>query len=85
MDFQLIARAGLTQREFATTAGVSRSTVNLWVSGKMNPHRYISGNVSQVLDALAAGLITGELPLTQRDSSARIDALQALVQQQEVA
>lgn len=85
MDFELIARAGLTQREFAEVAGVSRSTVNLWVSGKMNPHRYISGHIDSVLSAIEARLHSGELPFTQRDSRARISALQAIVQQQAAA
>ena len=85
MDFNLIAKAGLTQREFAELADVSRATTNLWVRGKMNPHRFIESHVSALLTNIQKGMEAGALPLTQRDHAARIAALQALIQPKESA
>jgi transcriptional regulator with XRE-family HTH domain len=63
MDFSIIERAGLTQKEFADLGEVSRVTVNLWTSGKMNPHRYIKGGISELLGILNVAVDKGALPL----------------------
>ena len=63
-DFSLIDKAGLTQKEFAELCSVSRVTVNLWVSSKMSPHRYIRERVAEALDTVAQALGSGRLPLS---------------------
>lgn len=62
-DFTIVARAGLTQKEFAVLSGVSRVTANLWVMGKMSPHRYIKARTSRVIDTLELTIASGTLPL----------------------
>jgi transcriptional regulator with XRE-family HTH domain len=64
MDFSMIGRSGLTQREFGELCGVSRVTVNLWIAGKMGPHRYIKDTVEHALDTVSAALDTGKLPFS---------------------
>lgn len=63
MDFTLIHRADVRQHEFAELCGVSRVTVNLWVQGKMMPHRFIRTNIEAALDSVAAALQSAQLPL----------------------
>ena len=63
MDFTVIQRGGLTQSEFATLAGVSRVTTNMWVTGKMAPHRFIKDRVATVLEALETAIKNDKLPL----------------------
>lgn len=64
MDFTLIDKAGITQAEFAEMIGITRTTVNMWVKGKMRPNRYIRGFVGAVLASMEAAVQAGELPLT---------------------
>ena len=64
MDFTLISRADLRQHEFADLCGVTRVTVNLWVQGKMAPHRFIRADVGAALGGIADALKAGQLPLT---------------------
>lgn len=63
MNFNLIATAGLLQHEFAALAGVSRVTTNLWVKGKMMPHRFIRTDTENLLDSIAAAIESHKLPL----------------------
>lgn len=63
MDFTLIQRADLRQHEFADLCGVTRVTVNLWVQGKMAPHRFIKDHVETALSGLAAAVESHQLPL----------------------
>jgi DNA-binding XRE family transcriptional regulator len=65
MNFNLIATAGLMQHEFAALAGVSRVTVNLWVKGKMMPHRYIRMDTENLLDGIAAAIESNQLPIAK--------------------
>ncbi|HQT19125.1 MAG TPA: helix-turn-helix transcriptional regulator [Thiobacillus sp.] len=62
MDFTIIKAAGLTQQEFANLCEVSRTTVNLWTSGKMQPHRFICKNVERVLAVIAKAVEEQKLP-----------------------
>jgi transcriptional regulator with XRE-family HTH domain len=62
MDFNIIKQADLTQQQFADLCGVSRVTVNLWVSGKMNPHRLIAERVDHVMSTLTKLVESKELP-----------------------
>ena len=65
MDFTVIKRADIRQGEFAEIVGVSRTTTNLWVRGKMHPHRYIRARIGVVLNHLEAALKHGALPLSK--------------------
>jgi len=76
MDFTVVSKAGLTQREFATLCGVSRVTVNLWVKGKMRPCRFIAPFVQDTLDAINHAMSKGRLPLPGKsDRKERVDLL----------
>ena len=68
-DFTIVARAGLTQKEFATLTGVSRVTANLWVRGKMRPHRYLKIKTARVVRALEKAVASETLPLPKGISS----------------
>lgn len=63
IDFSAIHRAGLTQSEFADICEVSRITVNLWVKGKMQPHRYNRDHVAMCILATANAIESRKLPL----------------------
>lgn len=63
IDFSAIHRAGLTQSEFGALCEVSRITVNLWVNGKMQPHRYNRDHVAMCILAIADALKEDKLPL----------------------
>lgn len=64
MDFSMISRSGLTQREFGALCGVGRVTVNLWIAGKMGPHRYIRDTVERALSMVSAALDDSKLPFS---------------------
>ena len=68
-DFTIVARAGLTQKEFATLTGVSRVTANLWVRGKMRPHRYLTTKAARVVSTLEKALVCATLPLSKEIKS----------------
>lgn len=63
MDFTIIKTCGLTQKEFAVLCGVSRTTTNLWVTGKMKPHRYIQDRVAAIVAALGLAHSDAQLPI----------------------
>ena len=63
MNFELVKTAGLTQKEFAQLCDVNRATVNLWVAGKMRPHRYLADNVRANLMRIEHAINAGLLPL----------------------
>ena len=67
MNFALIKEAGLSQTEFGQLpgVGVGRATVNLWVSGKMHPNRYIRDEVAKVLQKVEQALQDKKLPLPE--------------------
>ena len=76
MDFTLIKRAGLTQLEFSKLAKVSRATTNMWSTGKMAPHRYISARIAAVLATISQAINNDKLPLSPRiPKHKRLDAL----------
>lgn len=64
MDFTVIARAGLTQQEFAGLVGVGRVTANTWVRGKMSPHQFIRAKIAAVLTHLESAIEHKDLPLS---------------------
>jgi DNA-binding XRE family transcriptional regulator len=63
MDFTVVQRAGMTQLEFSTLAGVSRVTTNMWCRGKMSPHKYIRSRITALLHALESAVADAQLPL----------------------
>lgn len=65
MNFALIKASGMTQAEFGQLPGidVGRATVNLWVSGKMHPNRYIKAAVAEMLEKVEQALQDKRLPL----------------------
>lgn len=63
IDFSAIHRAGLTQSEFADICAVNRITVNLWVKGKMQPHRYNRDHVAMCILATDNAIKARKLPL----------------------
>jgi transcriptional regulator with XRE-family HTH domain len=62
MNFDLIERAGISQREFSILAGVSRVTVNKWVRGG-TVHSWKAQEISELLSKVATALDVGALPL----------------------
>lgn len=76
MQFDVIARAGLTQQEFGALAGVSRVSVNTWVKGKVQPNKFIGSKIAALLGFLEAALGDEALPLQR--SVAKVDRAETL-------
>ena len=72
MDFDMIKKAGLGQQEFADLVGVSRITVNKWVSGKNPPSRHVEQKVKQQLGLLTAATrlkyLPGDIPTMHKNN-----------------
>lgn len=80
MDFSVIDRGELTQKEFSVLCGVSRVTVNLWVRNKMQPHRYIRQRIERLVAQLNSAVDQGTLPLAHElTPEQRIAALREMV------
>ena len=62
-DFSIIKTAGLTQGEFSSLAGVTRATTNMWVTGKMNPNRYIQESLAELIATITRAIDNDQLPL----------------------
>lgn len=76
IDFAVVAKAGLTQKEFAELCGVSRITANLWVRGHNQPHAYIRDKVAEIIASLVDAVDRGSLPLSGRaPAPSRVDAI----------
>jgi transcriptional regulator with XRE-family HTH domain len=83
-DWGLIAKAGLTQQDFADLVGVSRVTVNYWVQGTSSPSHLLHGEAERLLGVLQDKLERGELPIelpTARDAvrESRMELLRGIV------
>ena len=70
-DFRVIKTANLTQGEFASLVGVTRTTANMWVVGKMNPNRYIRDHMEAVLAAITQAIKNEQLPLPSNTPKTR--------------
>lgn len=81
MNFQFAIKAGLTQVELAKVLGVSRVTVNHWVNGKMNPHRYIRDDVAHKLCLLQMAIEEGLIPARRNNKGPRHDQIERAIQQ----
>lgn len=69
-DFSLVAKAGLTQREFAALVNVSRVAANAWISGRRRPQLRRHVRVERVMDLLGEWAETrplDDLTDTQRE------------------
>ena len=69
LDFTIIKRAGITQQEFAQLCEVTRTTVNLWVSGNTKPHKCVRRRVTTVTAAMTRAVDAALLPLPADDAS----------------
>lgn len=69
-DFTVVARAGLTQAEFAMIAGVSRVSANMWIRGKITPHKYSETKIESILVQLENAIKHKLLPLDRALSKA---------------
>lgn len=72
MDFSIIKKAGVGQQEFADLVGVSRITVNKWVSGKNPPSRHVVQKVKHNLTLLTAAhrlkYLPGDIPTMHKSN-----------------
>lgn len=84
MNFQRALDAGLTQSELAHVLGVSRVTVNLWVHGKMKPHRYNIEHVRQRMGLLDSAIERHLLPRSMGRRVSRRDELDKILRTLEV-
>jgi DNA-binding XRE family transcriptional regulator len=66
--FDLIEKAGLTQREFADLVGVSRVTVHGWTKGQ-EPRKMVHKPVTNALTLLRAAIKLKLLPGTMPNPS----------------
>ena len=69
LDFTVIKQAGITQQEFAQLCEVTRTTVNLWVSGSTRPHKCVRRRVATMTAALTRAVEAKLLPLPQDDDA----------------
>lgn len=82
IDFQPIEDAKVRQSEFAELLGVSRITVNSWVSGRFGVHEARAVKVKKYLAAIAAAVEDKRLPITELvEGEKRIDALRKILLQ----
>lgn len=63
MDFRVITKAGLTQREFGKLLGVSRVTANRWIHG-YEPHYLMQERVVDMLARIEEAVEANKLPLS---------------------
>ena len=62
MDYSVIARAGLTQQEFASLINFSRPSTNLWINGRKTPGPRAAHHIKLALAALESAVENGHLP-----------------------
>lgn len=67
LDFSPVRKAGLTQEEFAKMVGVSRVTVNTWLTPNpenvRQPHHFVRPVVALQLQWVVEALEMGALPV----------------------
>lgn len=76
LDFSVLKAAGLTQAEFAELCEVTRTTANIWISGRSQPHRFIRKRIAAVLAAITDAVNAETLPLST-DSDTRTAMIRA--------
>ena len=81
MDYSVIDKAGLTQAQFASLIGTSRSVANPWINQKQKPGRFYAPIVDRALALLKVAVRRRELPIdeshTQRMLQQRLDQIAA--------
>lgn len=84
MNFAPLINSGLTQGEFAAWVGVSRPTVNIWVSRRAKPSHLVRDKVLQRLEALQWALDKNMLPpgihLSDPERKTRVPEILATIQ-----
>lgn len=63
MKFKLIKQCGLTQQEVADALGVTRITVNNWVTERCGVSVHLQKKVDTFMSALASAYAAKDLPL----------------------
>ena len=61
--FDTAKAAKLQPHDLAKLLKVSRVTVSAWYNGHTNPHRLLADRVAKMLDAIAAAVKGGALPV----------------------
>ena len=83
MKFSVITKAGLSQQQFADIVGVSRITVNTWVSGRHKPAPHLRERVKAALAHLTEAIKAGHLPIDpdayKKDTERRLKILRSRV------
>lgn len=72
MDLGTIDRAGISQREFAALAGMTRVTVNRWIVGERKPQEATRKKAEDTLKRLEVLINEGHLPLPRKHTSANL-------------
>lgn len=80
MDFEIVARAGLAQGEFAKILGVSRLTAHNYINGLTKPHRMVEKRIAKVLDLLTKLVVAKKLPssVPMSDRASRVRMIEKL-------
>ena len=81
VEFQTALAAGLSQTEIAKVLGVSRVTLNLWLNGKMKPHRYHKHVVDARIALLNKAVEQNLIPKQDKKRKPRHDAISAVLEQ----
>jgi transcriptional regulator with XRE-family HTH domain len=63
MNFKLIKQCGLTQQEVADALGVTRITINNWVTGRCGVSVHLQRKMQTFLDALESAKAAKDLPV----------------------
>lgn len=74
MNFAVIAEAGITQAQFGALVGVTRVTVNTWVTGKFGPRPAARDRVLKALGLIAAAIAAHTLPAKEAAAGAATEA-----------
>lgn len=74
MDYTILKKAGVGQKEFADLIDASRVTVNNWVTGKNKPSKHLQKKVKNQLTLVTAAhrlrLLPGEIPTMHKSNVA---------------
>ena len=66
MDFTILETTGVNQKEFGYLVGVSRVSVNYWVSGRSKPSKHVTPQCKRYLAYLTVAhrmkLLPGQIP-----------------------
>lgn len=63
IDFTPVTDAKLGPHDLAMLAKVTRVTASLWLNDHKQPHHLHAANVQEIVDAIAAAVQAGRLPV----------------------